>query len=56
MSWTRNHRQLMDWSFDILGALIQAVGVWCFVEPCRIAPGGASGFFIDRKDEELAIP
>ena len=43
MSWTRNHRQLMDWSFDILGALIQAVGVWCFVEPCRIAPGGASG-------------
>ena len=43
MSWTRNHRQLMDWSFDFLGALIQAVGVWCFVEPCRIAPGGASG-------------
>ena len=43
MSLTRNHRQLMDWSFDFLGALIQAVGVWCFVEPCRIAPGGASG-------------
>lgn len=43
MSWTRKHRRLLDWSFDILGALIQAVGVWCFVEPCRIAPGGASG-------------
>lgn len=43
MEWSRKHARLMDWSFDILGALIQAVGVWCFVEPCRIAPGGASG-------------
>lgn len=43
MEWSRKHARLMDWSFDILGALIQAVGVWCFIEPCRIAPGGASG-------------
>lgn len=43
MNRTKNHRHFLDWSFDILGALIQAVGVWCFVEPCRIAPGGASG-------------
>lgn len=30
-------------AYDILGSLLQALGVWCFVEPCRIAPGGASG-------------
>ncbi len=22
---------------------LQAVGVWCFIEPSRIAPGGVSG-------------
>ena len=50
MEWSRKHARLMDWSFDILGALIQAVGVWCFVEPCRIAPGGASGIALLLND------
>ena len=50
MEWSRKHARLMDWSFDILGALIQAVGVWCFVEPCRIAPGGASGIALLPND------
>ena len=50
MEWSRKHARLMDWSFDILGALIQAVGVWCFVEPCRIAPGGASGLALLLND------
>ena len=43
MRWMKRHGVLMDWSCDILGGLLQAVGVWCFVEPCKIAPGGASG-------------
>ena len=50
MEWSRKHARLMDWSFDILGALIQAVGVWFFVEPCRIAPGGASGIALLLND------
>ena len=50
MELSRKHARLMDWSFDILGALIQAVGVWCFVEPCRIAPGGASGIALLLND------
>lgn len=29
--------------YDMMGALLQAIGVWCFIEPCMIAPGGASG-------------
>lgn len=43
MSWSREHRVFMDWLYDIAGAMLHAVGVWCFIEPCRIAPGGASG-------------
>lgn len=43
MNWTRKHSRFLDWSCDILGSLLQAVGVWCFIEPCQIAPGGASG-------------
>lgn len=34
---------IKDIIYDILGAILQAVGVWCFIEPCMIAPGGASG-------------
>lgn len=34
---------LKDVLYDLIGAWIQAVGVYCFIEPCRIAPGGASG-------------
>ena len=37
----------IDALFDFAGAFLQAVGVWCFIEPSRIAPGGVSG--IDRK-------
>ena len=43
MSWSRRHGVLMDWLYDIIGAMLHALGVWCFVEPCKIAPGGASG-------------
>jgi uncharacterized membrane protein YczE len=43
MSWSREHRVFMDWLYDIVGAMLHAVGVWCFIEPCKIAPGGASG-------------
>lgn len=43
MTWMRKNSRLLDWLFDILASLLQAVGVWCFVEPCHIAPGGASG-------------
>lgn len=32
-----------DLLYDLAGALLQAIGVWCFIEPCMIAPGGASG-------------
>lgn len=34
---------IKDFVYDFLGALLQAVGVHCFIEPSRIAPGGASG-------------
>ena len=43
MSWSREHRVFVDWLYDIVGAMLHAVGVWCFIEPCKIAPGGASG-------------
>ncbi len=32
-----------DLIYDFAGAFLQALGVWCFIEPCRIAPGGVSG-------------
>lgn len=32
-----------DLSYDFAGAFLQALGIWCFIEPCRIAPGGVSG-------------
>ena len=32
-----------DLAYDLMGAFLQALGVWCFIEPCMIAPGGASG-------------
>ncbi len=32
-----------DFLYDLAGAFLQALGTWCFVEPCRIAPGGVSG-------------
>lgn len=33
----------IDTLYDLAGALLQAVGVWCFIEPFNIAPGGVSG-------------
>lgn len=39
-----NRREVTkDLLHDGLGALLQAIGVYCFIEPCRVAPGGASG-------------
>lgn len=32
-----------DLLYDGASAVLQAIGVHCFIEPCRIAPGGASG-------------
>lgn len=32
-----------DLAYDFAGAFLQALGVWCFIEPCMIAPGGVSG-------------
>lgn len=32
-----------DIVYDFFGAFLQAIGVHCFIEPARIAPGGASG-------------
>lgn len=32
-----------DILYDFASAFLQAVGVHCFIEPCMIAPGGASG-------------
>lgn len=40
----QNKKELVkDVSYDIASAFIQAIGVHCFIEPCLIAPGGASG-------------
>ncbi|MCI8653362.1 MAG: YitT family protein [Angelakisella sp.] len=43
MSQLKRNSRIVDWFVDILASLLQAVGVWCFIEPCKIAPGGASG-------------
>lgn len=40
---TRRQAAVKDFSYDAAGAVLQALGTWCFIEPCRIAPGGASG-------------
>lgn len=38
--WRENGIDLL---YDLAGAFLQAVGMWCFIEPSHIAPGGASG-------------
>ncbi|GHU62932.1 membrane protein [Clostridia bacterium] len=37
---------LQDILYDIIGALIQGIGIYCFIVPADIAPGGASGLAI----------
>lgn len=32
-----------DLLYDFASAVLQAIGMHCFVEPCKIAPGGVSG-------------
>ena len=32
-----------DLVYDIAGGILQAVGMWCFIDTCQIAPGGVSG-------------
>ncbi|MEF9953709.1 MAG: YitT family protein [Clostridium sp.] len=39
----KKNEVVKDVIYDLIGAFLQAVGVHCFIEPCRIAPGGASG-------------
>ncbi len=44
MTAVKHYKNLgKDLFADGAGAVLQAFGVWCFVEPCKIAPGGASG-------------
>ena len=33
----------LDALFDFAGAFLQAIGIWCFIEPSHVAPGGVSG-------------
>ena len=33
----------IDTVYDVAGSVLQAMGVWLFIEPCHIAPGGVSG-------------
>jgi len=40
MNWRETGKDLI---YDFFGAFLQALGTWCFIEPCRIAPGGVSG-------------
>lgn len=43
---SRAHELTIDTLYDIVGSFIYAVGTYCFVAPCNIAPGGASGIAI----------
>lgn len=36
----------VDLLYDFLGSILYGVGIHCFIEPCSIAPGGASGLAI----------
>ena len=42
MKGNKNER-IKDMMYDFAGAFLQALGIWCFIEPCMIAPGGVSG-------------
>lgn len=35
-----------DFAYDFAAGVLQALGIWCFIEPCMIAPGGVSGMAI----------
>lgn len=39
-NWKEKGKDLL---YDFAGSFLQALGTWCFIEPCRIAPGGVSG-------------
>lgn len=43
MNKSRGKELGKDTVYDILGSVLQAIGVWFFIEPCHIAPGGVSG-------------
>lgn len=44
MSRKKKWKELgLDALFDFAGALLQAIGIWCFIEPSHVAPGGVSG-------------
>lgn len=42
----RASRLALDFFFDAAGSFLLAVGIYCFSEPCQIAPGGVSGIAI----------
>ena len=44
MSRKKKWKELgLDALFDFAGAFLQAIGIWCFIEPSHGAPGGVSG-------------
>ena len=44
MSRKKKWKELgLDALFDFAGAFLQAIGIWCFIEPSHVAPGGVSG-------------
>jgi uncharacterized membrane-anchored protein YitT (DUF2179 family) len=36
-------RYFKDLGYDFAGSVLMGLGIWCFIEPCEIAPGGVSG-------------
>jgi len=46
---------IVDIIYDFIGALLQAIGIHCFISPCNIAPGGVSGLAI-LLNRFIAIP
>ena len=44
MSRKKKWKELgLDALFDFAGAFLKAIGIWCFIEPSHVAPGGVSG-------------
>lgn len=44
MSRKKKWKELgLDALFDFAGAFLQAIGIWSFIEPSHVAPGGVSG-------------
>ncbi len=42
----KSYRIIGDLFYDMVGSLLMGIGVYCFVDPANIAPGGMSGIAI----------